>query len=307
MTELPRDLLIQTATNAAPKLMERTETELAGSLVKSVGVNAPTVFKASLWRSAFEHIVSTPDEDYFSLIHHRSGGAVRESGSPDATATANSTTAHSMHEQQVWSSDGVVDFAHFYVPTPLVTGVFEQLNERDAAFDDFQFSLGSREPHMVSAMTAAAPMLFGDVAPSRMMLDSWGVIFAETLVRHHTVHGTNQTQQALGALPPVHIQRVIDYIEAHLDADLSLDALAGVAAQNVYHFAKRFRESVGEPPHAYVMRRRVLRAKALLKDGRLPLADIALECGFSGQSHFTTVFGAHTGATPGKYRRAVRG
>ncbi len=170
---------------------------------------------------------------------------------------------------------------------------------------DIRHIPGFSTPHSKALIQTVDQFLASGALGGRLVAESLATLAVAEALKAFGAAGPSTALSAPGAVPPA-IVRVIDYVEAHLDADLSLDALAGVAAQNVYHFAKRFRESVGETPHAYVMRRRVERAKALLKDGRLPLADIALACGFSGQSHFTTVFGAHTGATPGKYRRAVR-
>ena len=98
---------------------------------------------------------------------------------------------------------------------------------------------------------------------------------------------------------------VVDYIEANIDRDLDLADLAGVASMSLYHFARRFKETVGMSPHAYVLSRRVRRAQALLDRGADSLADVAIACGFSSQAHLTTAFRHHLGITPGGYRRAT--
>lgn len=102
------------------------------------------------------------------------------------------------------------------------------------------------------------------------------------------------------------IARAIEHAEAHLDAPLSLAALATVAAMSPYHFVRCFREATGQTPAAWVQGRRVARARRLLV-GPLPLAQIAHSCGFASQSHFGEVFKRHVGATPGAYRERVRG
>jgi len=71
-----------------------------------------------------------------------------------------------------------------------------------------------------------------------------------------------------------------------------------------YHFARLFRRTVGVPPHQYVLRRRVERAKELLLTGRLGLSEVALAAGFSDQSHLTRVFRRAVGLTPARFRRA---
>jgi len=102
------------------------------------------------------------------------------------------------------------------------------------------------------------------------------------------------------------IRRVRDYIEDNIAEDLSIAALADVACLSVHHFARAFRGSLGETPHRYVQRRRIARATAMLSRTAVPIAEIALDCGFGSQSHFTTSFKSVTGATPSAFRRQLK-
>ena len=98
----------------------------------------------------------------------------------------------------------------------------------------------------------------------------------------------------------------MDYIEAGIDQDLRLSSLAGVAAMSVYHFARSFKETVGVSPHAYVLSRRIVRARAMLGRSESSLADVALACGFSSQAHLTTAFRRGVGLTPARFRRGIQ-
>jgi AraC family transcriptional regulator len=80
--------------------------------------------------------------------------------------------------------------------------------------------------------------------------------------------------------------------------------LAACAGLSPYHFARAFKRSTGESPHAFVLRRRIIRARQALAEG-LPLAETAALCGFSSQSHFTERFRAQTGITPGRFLRQL--
>jgi transcriptional regulator GlxA family with amidase domain len=84
-----------------------------------------------------------------------------------------------------------------------------------------------------------------------------------------------------------------------------LSRLAEECGLSTRHFARAFRQSTGIPPHRWLLRYRVQRAKDMLRTQALPLADVALRCGFADQSHFTRVFSRQTGMSPGEWRRGV--
>ncbi len=100
-------------------------------------------------------------------------------------------------------------------------------------------------------------------------------------------------------------RRVIEYIEAHLDQDLTLAELAGVACLSPCHFSRSFKHDTGVGPQRYTVQRRVERAKALLRRGDNGLAGIAAAVGFADQSHFTAAFRRETGMTPGRFRASA--
>lgn len=98
------------------------------------------------------------------------------------------------------------------------------------------------------------------------------------------------------------ILRALDYIEAHLADDISLDDLASIAAMSRFHFARAFRDAVGMPPHAYVVSRRIERAKELLRATRLSVTEIAWRIGYANPAKFAAQFRRLTGGTPGAWR-----
>jgi transcriptional regulator GlxA family with amidase domain len=85
-----------------------------------------------------------------------------------------------------------------------------------------------------------------------------------------------------------------------------LGDLAKACDLSVRQFTRAFRQSTGLAPHQWLVQRRLEKAKSLLKGTRLSLADVASDCGFADQSHFTRVFTNAVGATPGEWRRTVR-
>jgi AraC-like DNA-binding protein len=109
-----------------------------------------------------------------------------------------------------------------------------------------------------------------------------------------------------GGLSPARANRICEYIDSHLQDNIALEVLAEIAQLSVHHFARAFRQSVGLPPHSYVVRRRVQRAQQLLRNTDIPLSEIALMAGFTDQSHLARHFRRITGVSPGLARRRQR-
>jgi transcriptional regulator GlxA family with amidase domain len=109
-----------------------------------------------------------------------------------------------------------------------------------------------------------------------------------------------------GGLPPRTLRRVREFIDAHLDKKISIQALADIAGFSLYHFARAFKQSEGLAPHEYLVQCRVRRAQELLAGTNLPLSEIALATGFSDQSHCGRRFREQVGITPSSYRWSRR-
>jgi AraC-like DNA-binding protein len=98
---------------------------------------------------------------------------------------------------------------------------------------------------------------------------------------------------------------ITDYIDAHLQSFVTLDELALLPGMSPSHFAKKFRISAGLSLQRFINRRRLQAAMHLLQTDSTPLSQIALDLGFSSQSHFTRLFSSLTGFTPASYRRQI--
>ena len=139
-----------------------------------------------------------------------------------------------------------------------------------------------------------------------------GVLYAETLtlglvlhlLANHAVAKTKVPAPA-GKLNAYQLRAVVDCIESQLDEDVSLVALAQCAHVSPFHFARLFRATVGLPPHQFVMRLRIERALHLMRSGSMPLAQVALACGFHDQPHFTRAFQRAVRMTPAMYLRVA--
>ncbi len=109
---------------------------------------------------------------------------------------------------------------------------------------------------------------------------------------------------AKGLLDRQRLDRVLQYIEANLEDDITVSDLADAACFSLFHFSRAFHLAMGRPPHTYLSERRLDRARHLLAYSNASLVDISLTCRFSGQANFTKAFKRATGVSPGRYRRA---
>jgi AraC family transcriptional regulator len=114
-------------------------------------------------------------------------------------------------------------------------------------------------------------------------------------------------QLVRGGLSPWQIRKVTRHIEAHLDGPIRNEDLATIVRLTACHFGRAFRNSLGESPREYIIRRRVERAQGLMLSTDASLSQIALDCGLADQSHLSRLFRRMVGESPRTWRRARAG
>ena len=139
-----------------------------------------------------------------------------------------------------------------------------------------------------------------------------GCLYGETLgtaLTAHLLRKHGAREQSVrhyrNGLRNYQLRHVVQYIDDNLEKSMSLRDLAKVVGISVYHFVRLFKQSTGLSPHQYVLKKRIGRAKSLLQNRRVPIAEIALRSGFGSQSSFTRAFQRLTYFTPGIYRDRV--
>lgn len=150
---------------------------------------------------------------------------------------------------------------------------------------------------------------YADAFSSELFTDSPnGLLYVETLTVGLVLHLLSNYAVAKpriplprGKLNHFQLRRVVDFILSHLNEDVSLLALAEQANVSPFHFARLFRATLRLTPHQFVLRQRIQKSVNLIKIGKLPLAQIAVESGFYDQAHLTHAFQKLLGTTPALY------
>jgi AraC-like DNA-binding protein len=101
------------------------------------------------------------------------------------------------------------------------------------------------------------------------------------------------------------MQEAQAYLLENITHNISLEELSAHVDLSPYHFLRRFRATFGMPPHTYHLQQRIHLAKRMLADGA-PIVQVALDTGFTDQSHFTRRFKPFVGTTPRQYQMTGR-
>lgn len=196
--------------------------------------------------------------------------------------------------------EGEVRHLHLYLSPTLIEKIAASadINPDSVELHD---ALGVCDPPIERLALSLLSELRSDGLGGKLYVESLATILGIHLLRHHSSVKLPSRSRSFG-LPSMPLRQVITYIEDHLASDLSLSAIAAVVHLSPYHFARLFKESVGLPPHQYVIGRRVERAKLLLSTTNWSLTTIAHAVGFAHESHLALHFKRLTGMTPRDYR-----
>jgi AraC family transcriptional regulator len=151
-------------------------------------------------------------------------------------------------------------------------------------------------------MEAICRLLYREVSlddmADRLYIEQLVMQLAVSIQRRHSRASGTASIPSSSGLTRSQARRVLEYIETNLSREMTLREMAGIVDLSPYHFARMFKRTMSAAPHQYVLRRRVERAKAMLRTTGASLTEISLSTGFCDQSHFTSTFRRIVGATP---------
>ncbi len=175
-------------------------------------------------------------------------------------------------------------------------------NAFDGRVPEIRGRAALRDPAVEELIACLRRSLIDDSRCGGLCLDLVGTSLALRLFETYGENG-RPPPSIRGGLGASRRRRIVDFIEAHLDEDIGLAALAAEAGLSPHHFGKAFKTTFGKPPCRYITERRIQKAKEMLLSDGASITEIALALGFSSHSHFTDVFRKMTGTTPSLFRR----
>jgi AraC family transcriptional regulator len=199
-----------------------------------------------------------------------------------------------------WTDDADCTILRVWFEERFVGTITEQLGSPPGRMH-IRPTLQLRDPRLQYLAWTLQAELEAREASDPLFAQSIGTAIVVRLLNGEPLAGPRRS-----TLAPRTAARLVDYIEAHLDQPLALDELAALADLSVPHFKVLFRETLGLPVHQYVVRRRVERARALLLKGELSMSQIALDAGFSHQSHMARWINRVLGVTPREIMRSAK-
>jgi len=211
-----------------------------------------------------------------------------------------------LQEDYIDISDPVPGILHIYLPPSHFSPNSLGVDLDKSVIASLRYESGFQDPLLAEIAYAIVSELQTQTAAGRLLAETLACSLAARLVQNHVSSSPAQASPRITkeGLDRRRLSRVLDYLEANLEGDLTLDHLASIACLSRFHFARAFKVAIGQSPHQYVSAKRLERAKALLIRGDESLADIALALNFSCQANFTRAFRHVTGQTPGQFRRS---
>ena len=206
-----------------------------------------------------------------------------------------------------WDVAGSPEIMLIYIRKSLMDTIAADVFNRDPSRAEIIPGLGVTDGLLEQLALAVLAELRQPDADDTLYADSLATTMASQLLRLHAA-GRNAAapcRPSRWSMSRPGLRRALDYIDSALCGPLGIEDMAAVAGLNPVYFARAFRQAIGRAPHQYVLERRIERAKRLLTMTDAALVEVALQAGFSSQSHFSTTFKRVVGVTPKDFRSAA--
>jgi AraC family transcriptional regulator len=203
---------------------------------------------------------------------------------------------------------GTLEVLHLYLQPDALLDYATERGFVSTATQSLRYIGGFSDPLLEQMGRAILAEMQAETAAGSLLVESLGSSLAARLLYRYSNSSRDAEARSsrVGKLDPRRLDRVLEYIHAHLGDELHIRGMASAVHLSRFHFARAFKASTGQTPYQYVNAKRMERAKALLVQDR-PLGEIALTLSFSSQANFTRAFRREFGITPSQYREQSSG
>ena len=250
--------------------------------------------------------VQIPPMDTFMIVQYRRGQTPmdrRFDGRWTRTRCAPgdfSLLTRSAQSHWHWTEN--VEVSHVYLSQALMSRVAVDMLERDVSEIRLHDLLRETDPVITRICNEITREAVQNNLGGPIYVDALGVQLAVHLLRHYASFEFCDPADP-GGLSPAQVRCLVEFVEAHLHEQIRLEAMAERVGLGVWTFNRRFRQTFDRSAYAFVIDKRMERAKHLLRRGSLAVKAVAASCGFSDQAHLTRMFRSRLGVTPAQFRK----
>lgn len=276
-------------------------------VLQSSGLSDDVDLSVALFDGSFEHGPMEESRDHVITTHLGGAPVFVQENSASEEQQVNSGCITISPATSIGSArtSGDVRFLHMYVGSNFVNKLGEELGYSQSRDIDLHVVGSTPSQFIHSIAEHLAHLLMTQQISNSLELSAYAQVVGIELLREFSHVGARAKFDKPQGLSMSRLNTTIEFIESHLDQNVTLKSLANLANLSPYHFSRSFKDATGLSPHAFLLSRRVSYARRMLEDPKEPIAVVAIASGFSSQQHFTTAFRKHTGMTPGAYRKAI--
>jgi AraC-like DNA-binding protein len=178
---------------------------------------------------------------------------------------------------------------------------FDDALLRRAGRTSFPSFVGLADPRLGQLADLAVALAEAPEPPPPLVWDAFAILLLNRLPQNASTQSFQR-----GGLAPWQVRRTTEYMQSNLGRNIALRELAELVGLSPFHFARAFKQSVGDPPHRYLARRRIERACELLAGSDLSVIEIAAQLGYEAPGALSRMFRREIGLSPSDYRRRAR-
>ncbi len=221
---------------------------------------------------------------------------------PSQPLAAGAMHIHDMRDSWLVDLQSAFDVVNFYIPQAAFDELTDEQDLPRAGELRCAMQAGKKDQVLSSMAMAFLPALARPDQANELFVDyGWRALAAHVLRAHSS---SEPPPHRRGGLAPWQERRAKEMLLEQLCGNVTLRELAAACRLSSSHFSQAFRQTVGSPPHRWLVVQRVERSKATMLNTDLSLSEVALDAGFADQSHFTRVFSRIVGASPAAWRRS---